>query len=109
MPDCTNNLEVLNNTLDLNVITEVLNEAISQKYSVELRIEDLPKMDIDTSITTTINEVVVNEEMSFLRLVGPMLTMIFKYKKYSLGTSSSQHHKFYFESDGAILTVIVRY
>ncbi len=102
-----NNSEILKVSLDLQEIALIFNKAISNNYSVELRVEDMPNMDMDSILNTNIIKAGIDEEIKCLYIYASGLQLIFKYESYSLGTQSSSHSKFYFKSNGATLTVTV--
>lgn len=97
----------MDNSMTLQKIAHILNEAVTNNYSVELRVEDIPSMDIDSTLKTTITEVSINEEGNCLHICASGLKLRFHYESYELGTESSAHKKLYFVSKGATLTIIV--
>lgn len=107
MADSSNNLEIIYNSADLQEIAQLFKQAIDNKYLVELRVEDMPSMSIDSILKTYITKVAIDEERKNLHIDAPDLQLMFNYETYALGTQSSSHAKFYFESKGASLTVTV--
>ena len=108
MVDFSNKLAICNVSSDLQEIAEAFNIAISNNFMVEIRIEDLPKMDIDSILRTTITEAQIDEESNCLYIKASGLQLMFKYESYKTGTQSSCHNRFYFNSSGASLTVTVQ-
>lgn len=92
---------------DMEEIAEAFYIAISRKCIVELRVEDLPEMDMDSILKSKITEAKIDIERKCLYIKASELHMMFKYDSYSLGTQSTSHSKFYFKSSGASLTVTV--
>lgn len=109
MVDFSNNSEIKNASVDLQEIAQTLNNAISNQYPVEIRIEDLPRMNIDSTLSTNVIKAGVDEEIKYLSIQANGIDIKFKYKSFGLGTASAHHKKFYFESEGAILTIIVNF
>ena len=107
MVDFSNNLEMNNVPLDMQEIAEAFNKAISNNFTVEIRVEDLPRMDVDSILKTKITEAKIDEESKCLHIEASGLQIMFKYDSYNIGTQSSSHSKFYFKSSGASLTITV--
>ena len=99
MVDFSSNLEMNNVPLDVQEIAETFNKAISNKHTVEIRIEDLPRMDMDSVLKTKITGVQIDEESKCLHIEASGLHIMFKYESCYPGTQSSSHSKFYFKSN----------
>lgn len=107
MLDFSNNSQVCNVSFDMQKIAGAFNKAISNNFIVELRAEDMPRMNIDFDLKTKITGAKIDEKSKCLYIEASGLQIMFKYESYKLGTQSSSHSKFYFKSSGASLTVIV--
>ena len=107
MVDLGNNLELFGLSVDMQEIAQAFNKAISNNFVVELRVEDNPKMSIDSILKTKITKAKIDEEDKRLYIEASGLEIVFRYETYNLGTQSSSHSKFYFKSSGATLTVTV--
>lgn len=94
---------------ELSHIAMFFYKALTMDLTVELRVEDSPHMDIDSILTTKIKEVKIDEDMKHLLIIAPNLHLKFDYETFSQGSSSSMHDKFYFQSENASLTVVVKY
>ena len=93
---------------DLFDIALAFHRAVTTGCDVELRVEDLPGMSMDCAITTKIMGVKMDEEMKRLYISAQGTEIIFRYSGYEDGSYSASHDKFYFTSDNASLTVIVK-
>jgi hypothetical protein len=107
MADLSDITQVKNVKPDLYDIAIIFNKAISNQNQVELRVEDLPRMNMDSTLKTTLSGVIINEKDKVLYIDAAGLSLMYQYEKYSSGSSSSTHRKFYFQSEGASLTVVV--
>lgn len=107
MLDFSNGSDINKVPEDMENIAEAFYIAISKKCIVELRVEDLPEMDMDSILKTKIIEAKIDIENKCLHIKASELHIMFKYDSYSFGTQSTSHSKFYFESKGASLTVTV--
>lgn len=109
MVDLGNASEIMKVSFELMEIAQVLNQAVSNHLLVQLRIEDRPEMDIDAELSTSIVKAGIDEEMKCLAIQADGFDLKFKYDTFGLGTESASHKKFYFESEGVTLTVVVYY
>ena len=66
-------------------------------------------MAMDCNVTTKITEAKINEEGKCLYISADGLNIMFKYNSFREGSSSASHDKFYFESQNASLTVVVKW
>lgn len=95
--------------IDISQIESILDSAVNNKYAVELRIEDK-----NTSLDITINTRLTNVNFrtfnnnNNVTIEAPGLRFMFQYKNCIMGTQSSMHNKFYFETDEVIVTVVVK-
>ena len=92
---------------DIFQIKSILESAVNNKSNVELRVED-KKMTLDTIINTKLTEVNFNTDNNFVTMEAPELRLMFKYENCNMGTQSSMHNKFYFESNEVFVTVVVK-
>ena len=97
--------DVMNVSAELSNIAKGFYFAISNECMVELRIEDLPHMKMDTQLKTRLQEVKINEDRKVLYIDAADLSIVFEYDTTEMGSSSCDHEKFYFQSENASLTV----
>lgn len=109
MLDMSNNNDVTNAPVDLQIIAETFQRALISGCMVELRIEDLPEMDMDSILKTKLTSVKIDEKDKGIWIEAEGLHLMFQYEEYSMGSSSVTHDKFYFKSKNASLTITVRY
>lgn len=109
MVDLSDITQINKVTPDLHDIAMAFNKAISNQNQVELRVGDSPQMKIDSILRTTLSGVKIDEECKVLHIDAIGLKLKYQYEEYSYGTSSSAHTKFYFQSEGASLTVTVSF
>ena len=107
MIDFNNKLQTVGMSSHLQKIAEEFNRAISNKCLVEIRIEDLPRMEIDSILKTNIAGAKIDDKAHVLYINASGLEMQFKYEMYELGTEAKDHCKFYFRSQGASLTISI--
>mgnify|MGYP003210242418 CR=1 FL=1 len=87
---------------DIFQIKSILESAVNNKYTVELRIEDK-----NTAINTRLTKVNFNTDNNVV-IEAQGLRLMFQYEKCTMGSQSGMHDKFYFETDEVTVTVVVK-
>lgn len=91
---------------DIFQIKSILESAVNNKYTVELRIED-KNTALDTIINTSLTKVNFNTDNNVV-IEAQGLRLMFQYEKCTMGSQSGMHDKFYFETDEVTVTVVVK-
>lgn len=92
---------------ELHYIAKGFNYAINSGCMVEIRIEDLPDMKMDTQLKTKLEEVKISEDRKVLYIKTENVNIMFEYSTIQMGSSSCEHEKFYFQSENASLTITI--
>lgn len=92
---------------EMHRIAMAFHMALATRNLVELRVEDLPSMKMDSILKTSLKDVSIDESDNLLRIEADNLQFMFKYESFSMGSSSASHDKFYFKSENVCLTVVV--
>lgn len=90
----------------ISQIKSILESAVNNKYTVELRIED-KNTALDTIINTRLTKVNFNTDNNVV-IEAQGLRLMFQYEKCNMGSQSGTHDKFYFETAEVIVTVVVK-
>lgn len=91
----------------INEINDLLQEAVKCGFLVSIRVEDMPHMSVDSTISTKITKACFDEEGKNLHIEAPCFTLKMQYTTVAMGTESGRHSKFYIKSEGATLTITV--
>ena len=93
--------------MNLEKVKKLLEDAISKQYDVELRIEDSHSAELDSWITTKIDDVLITE--NYLNFSNSTYHLGFNYESCTPGSESDMHNKIYFKSKQITITVTIKH
>lgn len=94
---------------ELRKVALAFHRALSEGKLVEIRVEDIPALKMDSILRTKLNSVKINDEENHIWINTDELNFSFEFEEFEEGSFSLEHDKFYFKSQAISLTIIVLY